>query len=82
MEEFPTRPIGMCGDSTLEWVQDNSLKTTPAHSNVETLPAKKQSIDRPSAGSQDCDRGTHGGQEDAASQVGGARESDPDISDR
>ena len=40
MEEFPTRPIEMCGDSTLEWVQDNSLKTTPAHSNVETLPAK------------------------------------------
>ena len=40
MEEFPTRPIGMCGDSTLEWVQDNSLKTTLAHSNIETLPAK------------------------------------------
>jgi hypothetical protein len=24
MEEFPTRPIEMCGDSTLEWVEDNS----------------------------------------------------------
>jgi hypothetical protein len=79
MEEFPTRPIEMCGDSTLEWFEDNSLRTTPAHSNTETLPAKKESIDRMRAGSQDCDGGSHRCQEDAASLVAATRESDPDI---
>jgi len=59
MEEFSTRPIEMGGDSTLEWVEDYSLKTTPAHSNIETLPAKKESIDRQRAGSQECDGGSH-----------------------
>ena len=46
MEEFPTRPIEMCGDSTLEWVQDNWLKTTLAHSNIETLLPKSREMRR------------------------------------
>jgi hypothetical protein len=46
MEEFPTRPIEMCAGSTLEWVKDKLLRTTPARSNIETLPAKEESIDR------------------------------------
>jgi len=81
MEEFPTRPIEMGGDSTLEEVEDNLLKTTPAQSNIETLPAKKESIDGQRAGSQHRDGGSHRCQEDAASQVAGTRESDPDIGD-
>ena len=74
MEQFRTPSIEMGGDSTLEWVE--------AHSNIETLSAKKESIDRPSAGPKDRDRGSDGCQEDAASQVGGARESEPDIAAR
>jgi hypothetical protein len=85
MEQFRTPSIEMGGDSTLEGVEDNLLKTprsTQLHSNIETLSAKKESIDRPSAGSQDRDRNSDGCQEDAASQVGGSRKSEPDIADR
>jgi len=43
---------------------------------------KREGIDRPGTWPQDCDGGTHRRQEDAASQMVGARESDPDMSDR
>lgn len=83
MEQFRNSSIEMGGNSTLEWVvEDNPFEENSPRSNIETLSAKKESIDRPSAGSEDCDRGSDGCQQDAASQVGGARESEPDIATR
>ena len=57
--------VEMEGDTTIEGAEDKLEK----HSNIETLPAIKEGIDRPSSWSQDCDGGTHRRQQDAASQV-------------
>ena len=67
MEGLFTCPAEREGDTTLEGIEGNSRE----HSNIETLPAIKEGIDRPISWSQDCDGGTHRRQQDAASQVGG-----------
>ena len=52
------------GDTTIE-----GLKTTPGDSNIETLPAIEEGIDRPGARSENCDGSTHRRQQDPTSQV-------------